>query len=196
MTRWDVERAVMASELPPSARLAMFVLLAKTDSKTAVIPAEHTPSLTVLAGATGLDRSTIARTLRQLERDDWVSRQRPPVEQSRRGARTRYRLTVPSGMTPLPSGTTQLGVVAPDRKPSRTVQPRIRPSPILTAIGDELHRATGKTYDVDWCAKVEKTIFNGQAVGNREAYARKCIRTNPERYIPTNQPPPIREVLP
>jgi hypothetical protein len=49
---------VLASELSPLARLLMLVLLARVDTKTATIPVEHTPSLTVLAAETGLDRST------------------------------------------------------------------------------------------------------------------------------------------
>src|SRR5262245_6795827 len=124
MDPWACERPVSVSTLPASARLVARALLSRTDSRTAVVPDDHSPSLTGLSEMTGLDRTTVARMLRVLEGDGWVHRIRPPVEQSRRGARTGYRLDVPSGTTPLGSGTTPLGVVAPDRTPSGTTPPR------------------------------------------------------------------------
>lgn len=96
-TRWEVTKAVRASDLPAPSRLVMFVLADVAEVGTAEIPEKFTPSLTVLSRETGLGRSTVARHLDELERDGWVERLRPDVEAARlKGERTRYRLLVPS----------------------------------------------------------------------------------------------------
>ena len=51
VTRWEVERAVLASDLPPPAWHLMLTIAVYVDWKTATTPREHTPSLTVLAEA-------------------------------------------------------------------------------------------------------------------------------------------------
>lgn len=96
-TRFDVERAVLASDLPSLDRLVMLVLLTHADVDPVSIPAKFTPSLTGLASESGLDRTTVQRRLRRLETGGWIIRQPPPVQQSRKGARTHYRLMVPVG---------------------------------------------------------------------------------------------------
>lgn len=95
-TRWEVQDAVFGSHLKPQQRLIMCALLSLTESKTAVIPADHTPSLSRLEAMTGLARSTVAKELNTLENESWVVRQRPSVAAARaKKERTRYRLTVP-----------------------------------------------------------------------------------------------------
>jgi len=129
VNRWDVERAIFASDLNPTARLLMLALCALTHAKTAEIPPEFQPSLTRLQKMTGLARSTVADQLQVLERDGWLKRRRPKVAKARAlGERTSYRLKIPKG-SPLtglpcpdsdglaspvvgpPSPTTGLGVV-------------------------------------------------------------------------------------
>lgn len=105
MTKWDVERAIFASDLAPPARLVLLALCALSSSNTAEIPEEFTPSLSRLASMTGLARSTVAEQLNVLETGGWVKRKRPPVAKARaNGARTQYRLKVPKGspLTGLP----------------------------------------------------------------------------------------------
>jgi predicted transcriptional regulator len=121
-TRFDVERVVCASDLPPSERLVLFVLLQHADNDPVIIPAKFTPSLSGLASETGLDRTTVARILSRLESQGWVHRQRPPVEESRKGVRTRYQLTVPDRMA---SGVTPPGVVASDHQASGVTPPEV-----------------------------------------------------------------------
>lgn len=109
MNRWDVERAVLASELSSQARLVELVLLTLSDARTCVIPAEFTPSLTKLVKITGLGLSTVKRVLNELEEGGWVVRKRPEVEKARADhERTQYRLTAPgmaqSGPSPAQSG--------------------------------------------------------------------------------------------
>lgn len=89
-TRREVEQAVLFSGLEPGARLVMLALLTKADYGTAVIPEEHSPSLSTLAGMTGFSRSSVAKWLNVLESGGWVTRDRP--EKRTRDERTRYAL--------------------------------------------------------------------------------------------------------
>ena len=88
--RWEVERAVLGSQLDPYARLIMLALLAKADNRTAVIPPEHTPSLTTIQAMTGLGRSSVTEYLGMLESGGWVSRTKPQNKERRE--RTQYAL--------------------------------------------------------------------------------------------------------
>jgi hypothetical protein len=95
--RWAVTKAVRASGLPAPSRLLMLTLADVAEVGTAEIPEKHTPSLSVLADETGLDRSTVRRHLASLEVAGWLVRLRPdPAAARSLGERTRYRLTVPS----------------------------------------------------------------------------------------------------
>ena len=94
--RWEVERAIIRSGLPHQARLVALVLLVLADASTAAIPERFSPSLSGLAGYTGLGRSTVARELNALEAAGWVMRTRPDPDRARsEGAPTQYRLDVP-----------------------------------------------------------------------------------------------------
>lgn len=95
-TRWEVERAVFASDLPPQERLTALTLLAMTDQHNAVIPAEYTPSLTRIQSMTGQSPATVKRVLNALEAAGWVVRNRPDVAKARADKdRTRYALKIP-----------------------------------------------------------------------------------------------------
>jgi len=96
VTRWQITKAVRLSNLAATARLIMLVLADVADVGTAEIPSRRTPSLSVLAGETGLDRSTVKRHLKELEESGWVVRLRPDARAQHEGERTRYRLTLPS----------------------------------------------------------------------------------------------------
>jgi DNA-binding MarR family transcriptional regulator len=105
VTRWEVTKAVRASDLPAPARLVMLVLADVAEVGTAEIPARFTPSLVVLASETGLDRRTVQRHVAALEESGWMVRTRPTAAEQYAGERVRYRLTVPDE------------VVAEDRHP-------------------------------------------------------------------------------
>lgn len=95
-TRWEVERAVFASDLAPQERLTALTLLAMTDQHNAVIPAEYTPSLTRIQSMTGQSAATVKRVLNALEASGWVVRNRPDVAKARADKdRTRYALKIP-----------------------------------------------------------------------------------------------------
>jgi len=98
VTRWEVTRAVRASDLPASSRLVMLTLADVAEVGTAEIPARFTPSLRVLAKETGLDKSTVKRHLTALDEAGWMVRTRPDDKAQWEGERTRYRLTLPRGV--------------------------------------------------------------------------------------------------
>lgn len=97
-TRWEVEKAVLWSNLKPSARLLVLTLLVKADNETAIVPPEHSPSLTTLQAATGLSRSAVTEHLAELEEGGWVKRSRPATKGTRE--RTGYALCVPTSSPP------------------------------------------------------------------------------------------------
>jgi hypothetical protein len=102
--RWTVERAVRESALDPPGRQLILTLLTWADHDTAMIPAAYTPSLTTLAKATGLSRSTVKTWLNLLEVVGWVARWRPDPQAAHRvKARTRYALRVPPRSARSPS---------------------------------------------------------------------------------------------
>ena len=97
-SRFEFERAIRHSELPAPARHLALTIATWADVKSGRIPARMTPSLTTLAEATGLGRSTVQRQLNCLEEDGWVARDRPdPVAARTQQARTKYRLRIPKG---------------------------------------------------------------------------------------------------
>lgn len=95
-TRFDVERAVLASDLPMTRKCIMLVLAAWTDNATAAIRPENRKSLSEIAAASSAGRSTVKRDLDLLESDGWIARRRPTAEQARQGAKTGYRLLIPA----------------------------------------------------------------------------------------------------
>lgn len=95
--KWRVNRAVRQSTLPPPSRLIMLTLAERADSKTAVIPDEHTPSLPEIASETGLGEATVKRHLAALEKSGWVRRERPTAEQMARHVPSSYALAIGFG---------------------------------------------------------------------------------------------------
>jgi len=141
-SRWEVTKAVRASDLSAPSRLILLVLADVAEVGTAEIPEKHTPSLTVLERETGLSRSTIKRRLADLELAGWVVRSYPDGPAMRRGERIRYRLEVPkggstvdlgvgseAGSTESPGSTMDLDRVHSEPTGGSTVNPLIRSVP-------------------------------------------------------------------
>lgn len=98
-TRWDITKAVRASDLSAPAKLIMLVLADVAEVGTAEIPERFTPSLAVLVQETGLARSTVQTYLARLEDAGWIARTRPETPEAMwRGDRVRYRLSIPEGV--------------------------------------------------------------------------------------------------
>lgn len=83
----------------------MLTLADVAEVGTAEIPAQWTPSLTVLAAETGLSKRTVQRHLDVLEDEGWIKRDRPDKKAQWFGERVRYTLLCPvvTESTPLAS---------------------------------------------------------------------------------------------
>jgi hypothetical protein len=92
--KWQVNKAVRASNLPSAARLVMLVLSDMAEVKGGYIPAKHSPSLADLAHQTGLGESTVKAQLTVLEELGWVRRTRPSGAERARHQQTYYQLAV------------------------------------------------------------------------------------------------------
>lgn len=99
----DVRRALLRSDLPGPARGLVHALLTVADYRTLTTPPEFTPSLATLATISWYSEATVKRELNRLEVAGRVIRIRPAVADARAGkTRTRYRMTVPAGLTVSP----------------------------------------------------------------------------------------------
>lgn len=204
-SRWDVERALLVSDLPSPARLLLLVLLVHANAQTADT-GKYSPSLTKLGEETGLDRSTVRRHLDRLEREGWVIRHRPPVALARsQKARTRYVLRDPARGTvppenaglgaesPQPRGTVPPELGAENTTSRGTVPPRTdldqrqTSSQVTERIVAVLEEIGGRPVDPAHAERVARQIGPGKS--NTLAYVERCIRNDPDRFLPTAQPP-------
>ncbi len=118
-TRFDVERAVAESALPPHAKLIMLTLAIWTDNQTAAIPPESRKSLEDIEATTGLSHATVLKNLDILELAGWLTRKR---SKGGRNIRTGYRLLI--GAAEVPSNVRRL-----DTAPSAVSRTRIPANP-------------------------------------------------------------------
>lgn len=200
----------MASDLPKLAKLVMLVLLAHADNDSATTQARYTPSLTALAAETGMGRNTVQERLRDLEGAGWIVRQRPPVEQSRKGLRTRYRMVVPvdaagtQGRSDSDLGVgrtaTQLGRTATqgrsDSDPGvgRTAgKPRSHSDPMITQSLDDTHstqRAGARGSDPsrngrqpEWLAGTVDFVIERLTATTGRTYDRRDITDSVNNFV-------------
>ena len=110
--RWDIERALVASNELPVVRHLILTLLIRVDGETGVIPEQFTPSLTDLENETGLSRSTVAKHLNGAESRGWLVRQRVA------GRPTTYALHVPSSPSHGLEGSPCDGLVGVETEPT------------------------------------------------------------------------------
>lgn len=97
-SRFDIERALLVSALAPPSRHIMHVICTKMTHGIDMILPQYQPSITDLERATGYGRRTVTRHLNYLERDGWLLRHRPSVEDARiKHKRTSYTPLIPEG---------------------------------------------------------------------------------------------------
>jgi hypothetical protein len=185
----------------------MLVLLTTADTRTAIVPLRHTPSLTDICAGTGLDRATVQRHLNRLERAGWLRRCRPPVAEARRlHSRTGYHCQLPGlgAEDTLPRCAVHLGLGA-ERTPGLGAQRTsdqndltdIRSRDVLTARVIELvQEATGKTISDRDAARGIKTKLDGRRPRDAVAYLAKVIATDPGWWLPTPTPPAYKAPAP
>jgi hypothetical protein len=213
-SRFDIERAVLASKLPAICRHLVHVLCVKVDAQTGAILSIYQPSLGDLARETGWSRRTVIRKLAVLEKQGWIIRDRPPPELARsRHLRTRYTLLIPN---PQARDSTPPGL-APDSPVPRDGtlpglgpdQPEARDSPAprssvssrssqseLDAVIETIQKRDGKTVDHDWARRVLEQITGGREIRHAAAYVRRVILAAPPgTYSPTSQPPAYSDLF-
>ena len=100
-SRFEFERAVKASSLPPLSRLLALTIATFANSETGVIPARYQPSLSTLMSATGMSKGSLLTHRKTLDEEKWVTFTSPSLEdQRRKKARNVYKLHVPAGSAP------------------------------------------------------------------------------------------------
>ncbi|SRR6266700_3240518 len=206
-TRFEIERAVLASDLRPGCRHLVHVLCVRIDAETNTILAAFQPSLTDLARDTGRHRRTIQRYLDVLETRGWITRRRPPPALARRQhARTAYGIRIPES-SPQARDTTprardtmppELGTASPEAR--GTTPPRSSGSSTSSAAQIEMIikticEKTGQTITPEWAGRVREQILGARDnVRHPEAYLRRAIlEAPPDTYIPHGTPPPAGE---
>jgi hypothetical protein len=97
-SRFEYERAIRSSELPPLSRLLALTIASWADVRDGIIPERLMPSLTALEDATGMARASVRTHLNHLEGGGWLKRDRPTALAARtEKARTQYTLRIPKG---------------------------------------------------------------------------------------------------
>jgi hypothetical protein len=136
-SRWEVERALVWSNIRPMARLLVFALATKANAETGVIPDEHTPSLSTLAEMTGMARCVIPGHLKYLDGLGWVKLS-TPAKRSKHD-RNLYALMVGNPDPTRPSGLRDRPLDAPDEVDSGL------PDGPLGAVGETDRSDTAET---------------------------------------------------
>jgi hypothetical protein len=212
VTRFEIERAVLASTLPPGCRHLVHVLCVRIDAQAGVILAAYQPSLAELARDTGRNKRTIQRYLNVLEHQGWITRQRPLPELARRlHARTRYAVRIPDdalqarGGTPPGLGTVrraarggtppELGTGSPEARgtaPHRSSGSSGSSAGQIEMIIKTICEKTGITITPEWAGRIREQILGARDnVRHPEAYLRRAIlEAPPDTYIPHDSPTP------
>lgn len=180
--RFDVERALFASQLPPVCRHLLMVIASHINAATGEIPDRNQPSLTRLCRNTGWSRSTVCRRLQDLEDHGWLLRRRPPKWASQRQhVRTKYTVTIP--------GEDQ--AAAPDvTSPGRADVPDGN-NPLADVVVDAFGKR-GKTISGEWAAGLLPDLLKDCRIpGAAENYLRAMIASeqNLARWLPVPTPP-------
>jgi biotin operon repressor len=201
-TRFDIERALLASDLPSKSRHICHVLCIHVDARSNMILPQHQPSLTVLATETGISRRSIMRHLNVLERRGWIVRKVPTKHDQRtKHARTYYQVGIPQARDTLPlddriaRDTEALGLGSPDPEARVTVAHRSSESSRssdadLNTIIETIEASEGIRVDEAWAARVLEQIAGARDIRHRGAYARRVILAAPTgTYSPHTAPP-------
>ncbi|MFY1686459.1 hypothetical protein [Plantactinospora sp. WMMB782] len=98
---WAIMRAIRGSNLPHTDRHILLTLASLAEPTTGVIPDRYMPSLTDLAGMTGLGRSTVARRMPLIEEAGWVKKSAPSKRAAWKDKETNsYALLIPISTSP------------------------------------------------------------------------------------------------
>lgn len=214
MNRYEIERAAKRAALPGPSFALVMLLCSYMRRGTADIPARYQPSLSALAAGSGYCRATVKNHLNRLERDGWLTRDRPPrwLAQTQH-ARTKYAVHVPDGYpqarpsdglghgqeiaTARPEDSRELGQEIATARPAASHSQR-KDSEVRTDTPDvvvsdddlciiakvEMRARAAREISDGQAAEIVRVVLDGRAVRNRGAYLRRAIRENPRRFLP------------
>jgi hypothetical protein len=95
--RFEFERAIRRSGLPPLSRLLALTIATWASAESGVIPTEHQPAQSVLLEATGLSKSAFLNHREVLVQAGWISYTSPDPEKARREhAQNEYFIHIPA----------------------------------------------------------------------------------------------------
>lgn len=203
-SRFDVERAVLRSSLPPGWRHVMHVLCTKVDQDAGMILPDFQPSLGRLARDTGMHRRTVMRHLKGLEALGWVTRQRPALKAQRaQHAVTNYAIHIgtsspqasdipPPGLGT--AGALGLGAGSPEargRSPRKSSMSSRSTGDEIESIIQAIKDRSGATVDREWAQRVRDQVLGARdGIRDPAAYCRRVIEAAPaDTYRPTPIPP-------
>ncbi len=209
--RFDFERAILRSDLPPLSRFVALTLATWADDATGTIPHKFTPSLTRLAEATAISRSSVRNHLNRLELAGWVIRKRPDVELARsQGARTEYQLVVPpraGGALPeqtprapaalavgqeTTTGRAPVALIPTKNSNPSSNQRSADPADTIQEVADAMTREFRVQVDQRHAGRIVQQVLAGKDVSDPFKYVMAAVRRNPEPYLPTYTPPRYR----
>lgn len=217
----EIFAAVRAAVLRSSGKVILFALGAVFDDELGAIPGYCQPSLTDLAGWTGLHRASVKRWANRLE-GRWILRDRPdPAAARRLHITTKYGLLVPdelgapgaqAGRSRYPSlgapgagagrsGDRKLGArgaTSDDDFRTSTAREEHDYDGLAGVVIEELGRA-GHTVPRDQAAEIARRVLAGTKIRTTpERYLRGALQKTPGKWAPAAVPrhPPVPRTEP
>ena len=97
-SRFEFERAIRRSGLPPLARLLALTLATWADAETGSIARRHQPAQSVLLEATGMSKSSFLSHRKTLLDEGWLKCESPDrIKAQKEHAQNVYSIHIPAG---------------------------------------------------------------------------------------------------
>lgn len=166
-SRFEFERAIRRSELPPLSRLLALTIATWADAETGVIARRNQPAQSVLLEATGLSKSAFLTHRKNLTEGGWLRCDSPdPIKAQKEHAQNVYFILVPDGK----AGSSG-DLAKADKRPGKRREPR---SPDDLALGRHATQPNGT-----------EPAKSGLTLG-RQATTR-VLSSSPISHLPTDE---------
>ena len=187
--KWQVHEAVMDSELPPPARLLMFVFADLADAETGEVPEERKEGTSIkeLARRSGLSKATVKRHKRDLVALGWLKYDVPDNAQQSSHETGDYTIAVGCNPEPSPEAHKEPPTEAQGEPPNdaKRVDPEAQSVP-----GGGAQRATGEAQGEPPIEGTTNTNKNTTSLGpNADASAPSRRRKRAPKKPKPDAPP-------
>ncbi|MFJ3141664.1 hypothetical protein ACIPJM_04335 [Streptomyces halstedii] len=119
-SRFEFERAIRRSELPPLSRLLALTIATWADAETGLISRRNQPAQSVLLEATGMSKSAFLAHRKNLVDGGWVRCDSPdPIKAQKEHAQNVYFVLIPDGKAGSPGD-----LAKADKRPGKRREPR------------------------------------------------------------------------